>query len=86
MHTRIKQAGIHETPSKHPHAQSPSHFIGTIQQSRNYGHQQKFSIAIVGGGVCGLTLAAGLQKHGLKAHIYESAVSLQSTSVFRVLV
>ena len=40
--------------------------------------QQKFNVAIVGGGVCGLTLAAGLQKRGLKAHIYESAVSLRA--------
>lgn len=35
---------------------------------------QKLNIAIVGGGVCGLTLAVALQKQGLKAHIYEAAV------------
>ena len=36
--------------------------------------QQKLDIAIVGGGVCGLTLAVALQKQGIEAHIYEAAV------------
>ena len=34
----------------------------------------KLDIAIVEGGVCGLTLAIGLQKRGIKAHIYEATV------------
>lgn len=33
-------------------------------------------IAIVGGGVCGLTCAAVLNKYGVKADVYESAVRL----------
>ena len=37
--------------------------------------QTKSNVAIVGGGVCGLTLAVALQKKGIKAHIYEAAVS-----------
>lgn len=35
---------------------------------------QQLNVAIVGGGVCGLTLAIALQKQGIKAHIYEAAV------------
>ena len=36
--------------------------------------QQKLNVAIVGGGVCGLTLAIALQRQGIKAHIFEAAV------------
>ena len=36
---------------------------------------QTLNIAIIGGGVCGLTLAVALQKRGVKAHIYEATVS-----------
>lgn len=32
-------------------------------------------IAIIGGGVCGVSCAIALQKHGIKARIYEGAVS-----------
>lgn len=35
--------------------------------------QEPFSIAIVGGGIGGLTLAIGLQYQGVPHHIYESA-------------
>lgn len=33
-------------------------------------------IAIVGGGVCGLTCAIGLMREGVDVHVYEAAVSV----------
>ena len=32
-------------------------------------------VAVVGGGVCGLTCAVGLLKQGVDVHVYEAAVS-----------
>ena len=37
------------------------------------GHPKKPSIAIVGGGLAGLTLSIGLTRHGIPHKIYESA-------------
>jgi 2-polyprenyl-6-methoxyphenol hydroxylase-like FAD-dependent oxidoreductase len=36
-------------------------------------HTEKLSIAIVGGGLAGLTLSIGLTRHGIPHKIYESA-------------
>ncbi|KAI0347664.1 FAD/NAD-P-binding domain-containing protein [Trametopsis cervina] len=36
-------------------------------------HNKKLNILIIGGGVCGLTLAVSLAKYGVNAHIYEAA-------------
>ena len=35
-----------------------------------------FSVAIVGGGMCGLLTAIGLSRAGIEVDIYEAAVSL----------
>ena len=35
-------------------------------------------IAVVGGGICGLTCAIGLMKAGADVHVYEAAVSDRS--------
>jgi 2-polyprenyl-6-methoxyphenol hydroxylase-like FAD-dependent oxidoreductase len=43
---------------------------------------EKLNVAIVGGGVCGLTLAVALQKNGMKAHIYEAAVRILFLAFF----
>jgi salicylate hydroxylase len=43
-------------------------------QSSN--HNNKLRIAIVGGGIGGLTLALALRKRGLEAHVYEQAPEL----------
>ena len=39
-------------------------------------HNNKLRIAIVGGGIGGLTLALALRKRGLEAHVYEQAPEL----------
>ena len=44
------------------------------------------NVAIVGGGVSGLTCAAVLNKYGVKADVYESAVRLSfSLVIFHLL-
>lgn len=40
----------------------------------------KFSISIVGGGICGVLCAIGLNKAGIKVDVFEAAVSTGSTS------
>lgn len=35
---------------------------------------EPFRVAIVGGGVCGLTCAVGLMKRGVDVYVYEAAV------------
>ena len=37
-------------------------------------------VAVVGGGLCGLTVAIGLQRAGLDVNLYEAAVSLVTSS------
>ena len=37
-------------------------------------------VAVVGGGLCGLTVAIGLQRAGLDVNLYEAAVSYNSSS------
>lgn len=32
-------------------------------------------VAVIGGGICGLTLAIGLQRAGIDVDLYEAAVS-----------
>ena len=36
---------------------------------------KSLKIAVIGGGVCGLTLSIGLQRAGLDVELYEAAVS-----------
>ncbi len=42
-------------------------------------------VAIVGGGVCGLTCAIALAKKGIRAHIYEAAVRIYNIEIPPVL-
>ena len=35
-----------------------------------------FSLAIIGGGICGLTLAIALAKAGIRSDVFEAAVRL----------
>ena len=37
---------------------------------------EPFRVAIVGGGVCGLTCAVGLMKRRVDVHVYEAAVGI----------
>lgn len=44
----------------------------------------KFSISIVGGGICGLLCAIGLNRAGVKVDVFEAAVSSPISSSFVV--
>ena len=39
-----------------------------------------FTVAVVGGGVCGLTCAIGLAKYGVPVQVYEAAVRFIATA------
>lgn len=45
-------------------------------------NKQNLNIAIIGGGICGLTVAVALQKMAIKAHVFEATVCSRSLSVF----
>ena len=42
--------------------------------SNNLTRGKDFSLAIVGGGICGLTLAIALAKAGIRSDVFEAAV------------
>ena len=44
----------------------------------------KFRVAVVGGGVCGLTCAIALLKEGVDVHVYEATVSAAIPSRLRI--
>lgn len=41
-----------------------------------HGHSKEFRVAIVGGGICGLVAAIGLNNSGIRVDIFECAVSI----------
>lgn len=47
--------------------------MATSNLPNGFTNDLEYPIAIVGGGLAGLALAIGLQKHGIEFHIYESA-------------
>lgn len=51
----------------------------------NHRDKRDFSVAVVGGGICGLAVAAGLTIRGVDVDIYEAAVSLCAMNAERPL-
>ena len=47
---------------------------------------KSLKIAVIGGGVCGLTLSIGLQRAGLDVELYEAAVSYPPKAIASVFV
>lgn len=48
-------------------------------------HQKSFEVAVVGGGVCGLTCAIALQKAGVPVQLFEAAVRSTHTLMAQLL-
>ena len=47
-----------------------------MPQDNSFTKKKDFEIAIVGGGVCGITCAVALLRRGISAHVYEATVSI----------
>lgn len=52
----------------------------TVQNSR----RNTLKVAVVGGGMCGVAVTAGLLKAGIDVHLYEAAVSSQLIDLDKV--
>lgn len=52
----------------------PIRYSRPDQTSMQQTHQKSFEVAVVGGGVCGLTCAIALQKAGVPVQLFEAAV------------
>ena len=48
----------------------------SLSESQTKANLKDFTVAIVGGGLCGLACAIGLRKAGVNVHIYEAAVRI----------
>ena len=47
--------------------------------------QRRFDVAVIGGGVCGLTCAVALQRAGVSVQVFEAAVSIGTTSLAHLI-